>query len=190
MAAEEANLHQNTCIQLYAQENQTSYISTISSSTLANEMESGHTKDLVSNADNGIIPNSTEDEKHSKDKNSNNNVISIKGTINLGYIDDAMQPDISSRRIGHEGDDSKNIEKNEKNNDNKPNLKIFLPKFIRIVRSPVYVFLCLAVTFTFMVISSMAVFVPKIIQNQYSHSAAVAGILSGKQLIFFIEDLT
>ena len=188
MATEEANVHQNTCIQSRAQENQISDISTISSSALANELENGHTKDLVSNFENGIIPKqhmtSTEVEKYSKIENSNNNVISIKGNINLGYIDDVMQPDISSQRIRHAGDDSKNIEKNEKNNDNKQNLKVFLPKFIRIVRSPVYVFLCLAVTFTFMVISSMAVFVPKVIQNQYSHTAAVAGILSGKLLPF------
>ena len=128
---------------------------------------------------------STEVEKYSKDENSNNNVIFIKGSINLGYIDDTMQPDIISQRIRHAGDDSKNIEKNEKNNDKRPNLKVFLPKFIRIVKSPLYVFLCLAVKFTFMVISSMAVFVPKIIQNQYSHTAAVAGILSGKLFSFF-----
>ena len=186
MATEEANSHQNTCVQSRAQENQISNISTISSSPLANEIENGHTDDLVSNFENGIIPKqhmtSTEAEKYSKDENSNNNVISLKRTINLGYINDAMQPDISSKRIGHAGDDSKTIVKNENNNDNKPNLKTFLPKFIRIIRSPVYVFLCLAVTFTFMVISSMAVFVPKVIQNQYSHTAAVAGILSGKLL--------
>ena len=194
MATDEVNSHRNTCVQSCAQKYQTSVISTISSSASANENENGHTNDLVSNFENDIIPKqhmtSTVVENYCKNENSNNNVISIKGTINLGYIADAMQPDTSLQRIGHAGDDSENIETNEKNNDNKPNLKTFLPKFIRIVKSPVYVFLCLAVTFTFMVISSMAVFVPKIIQNQYSHSAAVAGILSGKLLIFFIEDLT
>ena len=189
MATEEENSHQNTCVQLCAQETQAPDISTISSSALANEIENGHTKDLVSNFENGIIPKqhmtSTEVEKYSKIENSNNNVIFIKDNINLDYIDDVMQPDISSQRFGHSSDDSKNIQTNWKNNDNGPNLKVFLPKFMRIVKSPVYVFLCLAVTFTFMVISSMAVFVPKIIQNQYSHTAAVAGILSGKLLFFF-----
>ena len=189
MATQEANSHQNTCVQSCAQENQTLDVSTISSCTLADEIENGHTTNSVSNFENGIIPKqhltSTEAEKYSKDENFNNNMISIKGTMNLGYIDDAMPPDISPQRIGHAGDDSKIIVKNENNNDNKPNLKTFLPKFIRIIKSPVYVFLCLAVTFTFMVISSMAVFVPKVIQNQYSHTAAVAGILSGKLFFFF-----
>ena len=67
----------------------------------------------------------------------------------------------------------------------KPRLKTFVTKSMNILKSPIFVFLSLAVSCTFMQQASIAVFLPKIIQNQYNQSAATSGLLAGKYLFIY-----
>ena len=59
-------------------------------------------------------------------------------------------------------------------------LKYFLPTLILLLRSPTFVFLCLAYACSFMVITSYAVFMAKTVQFQYNQTAPMAAIMAGK----------
>ena len=99
------------------------------------------------------------------------------GIINPGYMDEKAE---SYKSIENKGVGSRNVTTNKNDDETRPHLKVFVPKLIEILKSPTFVFLCFAVSFTYMLMTSVSVFLPKLIQNQYNHTATMAGILSGK----------
>ena len=148
--------------------------------------------DSVSNYDKGLLTNKdmfiTDIEYDSKEKN--NKGLFLKnidkdyemprsGIINPGYMDEKAE---SYKRIENKGVGSRNIITNKNDDETRPHLKVFVPKLIEILKSPTFVFLCFAVSFTYMLMTSVSVFLPKLIQNQYNHTATMAGILSGKYI--------
>ena len=146
--------------------------------------------DSLSNYDKGILTNKDmfiTDIKHDSNETNNkglclNNIdkdyeMPINGIVNPGYMDEKAE---RYERIANEGVGSRNIIINKNDDETRPHLKVFVPKLIEILKSPTFVFLCFAVSFTYMLMTSVSVFLPKLIQNQYNHTATMAGILSGK----------
>ena len=146
--------------------------------------------DSLSNYDKGILTNNdmfiTDIEYDSKEKNNKGLILNTidkdyemprNGIINPGYMDEKVE---SYKRIENKGVGSRNFITNKKDDKARPHLKVFVPKLIEILKSPTFVFLCFAVSFTYMLMTSVSVFLPKLIQNQYNHTATMAGILSGK----------
>ena len=64
-------------------------------------------------------------------------------------------------------------------------LKHLFVTLIQILKSPTFVFLCLAYACSFMVITACAVFFAKTVQFQYNQTPAMSAILAGKHLIHF-----
>ena len=56
---------------------------------------------------------------------------------------------------------------------------------IHILKSPTFVFLCLAYACSFMVLTACAVFFAKTVQFQYNQTPAMSAILAGKYSIHF-----
>ena len=63
---------------------------------------------------------------------------------------------------------------------NKIGFRDFFPTLLQLLRSPTFIFLCLAYTCSFMVITSFAVFMAKTVQFQYNQTPAMSAILAGK----------
>ena len=59
-------------------------------------------------------------------------------------------------------------------------LKDFFPTLLLLLKSPTFVFLCLAYACSFMVITSYAVFMAKTVQFQYNQTAPMAAMMAGK----------
>ena len=58
--------------------------------------------------------------------------------------------------------------------------KNFFPTLLLLLKSPTFVLLCLAYTCSFMVITSLAVFMAKTVQFQYNQTPPMAAIMAGK----------
>ena len=72
-----------------------------------------------------------------------------------------------------EDSDKSNIKK-------KIGFKNFFPTLIHLLKSPTFLFLCLAYTCSFMVITSFAVFMAKTVQFQYNQTPTMSAILAGR----------
>ena len=66
-----------------------------------------------------------------------------------------------------------------RNTSKQRSIKTFIPIFIKILKSPVVVFLDISVALIYLFQAPVGLFLPKIIQNQYNQSTATSGLLAG-----------
>ena len=190
-ALEDAHLHQDekTQYQVTGLASRTDN-STVGAGASTIESDDKIISGSLSNYEEGILTNEdmfkTDIEYDSNEQNNKGLILNDidkdyemnrNGIINPGYMNERVE---SYKRMESKGVGSRNVITNKNDDESRPHLKVFVPKLIEILKSPTFVFLCFAVSFTYMLMTSVSVFLPKLIQNQYNHTATMAGILSGK----------
>ena len=91
----------------------------------------------------------------------------------------------SEKRVEHDMDQTQlSAEENELDTPSdrqtkRVGFKDFFPTLFLLFKSPTFVFLCLAYSCSFMVITSYAVFMAKTVQFQYNQTAPMAAMMAG-----------
>ena len=107
-----------------------------------------------------------DDDIHNKAERLNEDTHKLETTtINTDNIEDRSFP----------SEDNKHTQNASKQR----SIKTFIPIFIKILKSPVVVFLDISVALIYLFQAPVGLFLPKIIQNQYNQSTATSGLLAG-----------